>query len=259
MKKFLVVVAVVAFAAPAFGAANPFIDVPLNHWAYDAIAQLYATGTIGGYPDGTYRGSNPMTRYEIAALVARALASVDMRKADKAQVDELRKLVIEFGEELEALGVRDSGGGSVLDGKFGERLGGWKISGWLRVDADAWATGTPLAPGVNGGANVDTGSWGNSSIPRSRIIFDKWWGEDDAYHLHARLSENGGVAANAVRFQYFWVEMPGWCVSTEITPLRITGIRMGLLTGVFILLQAMWIEMVLPLIKISRWVAWVLI
>ena len=50
MKKFLTVLAVVAlvaFAAPAF-AANPFMDVPAGHWAYDAVAQLAADGIISG-------------------------------------------------------------------------------------------------------------------------------------------------------------------------------------------------------------------
>ncbi|MDR9771011.1 S-layer homology domain-containing protein [Acetomicrobium sp.] len=63
MKKLLALVAVfalVAFAAPAF-AANPFVDVPMNHWAYDAVSHLAAKGIIQGYPDGTYRGNQPMT------------------------------------------------------------------------------------------------------------------------------------------------------------------------------------------------------
>ncbi|MEG2020086.1 MAG: S-layer homology domain-containing protein, partial [Synergistaceae bacterium] len=54
MKKFLAVlavVAIVAFAAPAF-AANPFMDVPAGHWSYDAVAQLAARGVVSGYPDG---------------------------------------------------------------------------------------------------------------------------------------------------------------------------------------------------------------
>ena len=45
MKKLAVLAAVVvlaAFAAPAFSATNPFMDVPMNHWAYDAIGQLAA-------------------------------------------------------------------------------------------------------------------------------------------------------------------------------------------------------------------------
>ena len=99
MKKFLALVAVVvlvAFAAPAFAATNPFMDVPLNHWAYDAIGQLAAQGILSGYPDGTYKGRQPTTRYEMASALARALAVVDMTKASKADVEMLKRLVIEF-------------------------------------------------------------------------------------------------------------------------------------------------------------------
>ena len=56
MKKFAAVVAVAvlfAFAAPVFAATNPFMDVPMGHWAYDAIGQLAAHGILSGYPDGT--------------------------------------------------------------------------------------------------------------------------------------------------------------------------------------------------------------
>ncbi len=93
----LAVVALVAFAAPAL-AANPFMDVPMNHWAYDAIGQLAASGIVNGYPDGTFKGNQPMTRYEMATLVARALAVVDMNKASKQDVEMLKKLVVEFKE-----------------------------------------------------------------------------------------------------------------------------------------------------------------
>ncbi|WP_213698283.1 S-layer homology domain-containing protein [Acetomicrobium sp.] len=139
MKKLLALVAVfalVAFAAPAF-AANPFVDVPMNHWAYDAISQLAAKGIIQGYPDGTYRGNQPMTRYEMSMLVARALATVDMDKASKEDVEMLKKLVVEFKDELEALGVRVD----ALDERVAvleENLGGWKFWGELRFDA-RWA------------------------------------------------------------------------------------------------------------------------
>jgi len=108
MKKFAAVVAVavlVAFAAPVFAATNPFMDVPMNHWAYDAIGQLAAHGILSGYPDGTYKGKQPTTRYEMASALARALAVVDMTKASKQDVEMLKKLVVEFKDELEALGV----------------------------------------------------------------------------------------------------------------------------------------------------------
>ena len=139
MKKLLALVAVfalVAFAAPAF-AANPFVDVPMNHWAYDAVSHLAAKGIIQGYPDGTYRGNQPMTRYEMSMLVARALATVDMEKASKEDVEMLKKLVVEFKDELDALGVRVD----ALDERVAvleEGVGGWKFWGGAAFDA-RWA------------------------------------------------------------------------------------------------------------------------
>ena len=140
MKKILALVAVialVAFAAPAFAAANPFMDVPMNHWAYDAIGQLASRGVLSGYPDGTYKGNQPMTRYEVASAVARALAVVDMTKASKQDVEMLKKLVVEFKDELDALGVKVD----KLDSRVAvleEGVGGWKIWGEFRFDAK-WA------------------------------------------------------------------------------------------------------------------------
>ncbi len=139
MKKFFALVAVavlVAFAAPAL-AANPFMDVPMNHWAYDAVSQLTSHGVITGYPDGTFKGNQPMTRYELATLVARALAVVDMDKASKQDVEMLKKLVVEFKDELDALGVKVD----ELDSRVAvleDNLGGWKLWGEFRFDAK-WA------------------------------------------------------------------------------------------------------------------------
>lgn len=130
MKKFLAmlaVVAVVAFAAPAF-AANPFSDVPAGHWAYDAVEQLAARGIVSGMPGSTFKGAQPSTRYEMASIVARSLAVVDMEKASKQDVELLKKLTMEFKDELDALGVKVEG----LDKRVAvleDRLGGWKLTG----------------------------------------------------------------------------------------------------------------------------------
>ena len=94
---------VVGAASTTFAAANPFSDVPADSWAYDAVATLAADGVVDGYPDGTYKGQNTMTRYEMAQIIARAMAKTDLEKADKALVD---KLAAEFAEELDNLGVR---------------------------------------------------------------------------------------------------------------------------------------------------------
>ena len=90
-----VVMTGLSLSASAF-AANPFTDVPAGHWAYGSIAKLAAAGVIEGYGDDTFRGDRLMTRYEMAQIVARAMAK-------GANVD---RLAAEFAKELEALGVR---------------------------------------------------------------------------------------------------------------------------------------------------------
>ncbi|MEX5284942.1 putative porin [Selenomonas sputigena] len=104
---------VVGAASTTFAAANPFSDVPADHWAYDAVAQLADDGIIEGYGDGTYRGQNEITRYEMAQMVAKAMAKEDQANAQqKAMID---KLAAEFSEELNNLGVRVSNLESKID------------------------------------------------------------------------------------------------------------------------------------------------
>ena len=105
MKKLvLVLVLVLAFSFTAL--ANPFVDVPLNHWAYDSVQSLAAKGVIVGFPDGTFGGEKSLTRYEMAEATAKALAVVEgMGYASAADVLILEKLAIEFAEELAGLGL----------------------------------------------------------------------------------------------------------------------------------------------------------
>ncbi len=51
-------------------------DVPITHWAYDAVRELSRLGIIEGYPDGTFKGKQPMTRYEFAIAVYRLLEAI---------------------------------------------------------------------------------------------------------------------------------------------------------------------------------------
>ncbi len=107
MKKTLVsaltTALVVGAASTTFAAANPFSDVPADHWAYDAVTRLAAEGVIEGYGDNTYRGDRNITRYEMAQMVARAMAKQDVSASTKALLD---KLAAEFKDELNNLGVR---------------------------------------------------------------------------------------------------------------------------------------------------------
>lgn len=73
-----------------------FPDVSQNHWAYEQISILKANGVITGYPDGKYEGERPMTRYEFATMLFRAM--------EKGAVLSKRMLA-EFAPELERFTV----------------------------------------------------------------------------------------------------------------------------------------------------------
>ena len=97
MKKSLVLAMAMALGVTASAyAANPFSDVPAGHWAYDSVSKLAAAGIIDGYGDTTFGGDRLMTRYEMAQIVAKAMAK-------GANVD---RLAAEFADELDSLGVR---------------------------------------------------------------------------------------------------------------------------------------------------------
>ena len=69
-----------------------FPDVPQNHWAYEYVTQLAGNGMIEGYPDGNFAGDRPMTRYEFAAILYRAMTKGAVLSD---------KILNEFSHELE--------------------------------------------------------------------------------------------------------------------------------------------------------------
>ncbi len=95
---------VVGATATTFAAANPFSDVPAGHWAYNSVTKLAQEGVIEGYGDGTFLGNRNITRYEMAQMIAKAMAK-NPSGASKAELD---RLAAEFREELDNLGVRVS-------------------------------------------------------------------------------------------------------------------------------------------------------
>lgn len=117
MKKTVIFSMLLALGVTASAyAANPFSDVPAGHWAYDSVNKLIAAGVVEGYPDGTYGGDKLMTRYEMAQIVAKAMAK-------GANVD---KLSAEFAEELDTLGIRVAA--------LEEKTDNVKITGQIRYE-----------------------------------------------------------------------------------------------------------------------------
>jgi len=90
------------FTSATFAGANPFADVPASHWAYDSLMKLASEGIVEGYGNGTFLGNRNITRYEMAQMIARALA----KNPNQAQKAELDKLSAEFREELDSLGIK---------------------------------------------------------------------------------------------------------------------------------------------------------
>jgi hypothetical protein len=191
MKKFLVAAAVVvlaAFAVPAFAATNPFMDVPASHWAYDAVAQLASRGIISGYPTGDYKGAQPTTRYEMASVIARALAQIDIEKASKQEVELMKKLILEFRDELDALNVKVDGFDERL-GVIEKDLGGWSIAGEFRFDANFG-----MDDANNGWYGDDMVQYGENDfdLNRYRIFLRKRI--NDTTSFTARIGTDGGTA-----------------------------------------------------------------
>ena len=150
MKKSLVLAMAMALGVTASAyAANPFSDVPAGHWAYDSINKLAAAGVIEGYGDSTFGGDKLMPRYEMAQIVAKAMAK-------GANVD---KLAAEFADELDNLGVRVA--------NLEKKADNVKITGQIRYeyadrDGDLKATKGSVAKNrlrtrlfVNGAINDD--------------------------------------------------------------------------------------------------------
>lgn len=98
-----VVASVSAFNASAFAAADSFSDVPKDHWAYEALDYLASEGIIEGYADGTFQGNRTMTRYEVAAIVAKASMNENVSIGGRSVLDRLRQ---EYSAEMTSLKER---------------------------------------------------------------------------------------------------------------------------------------------------------
>ena len=186
MKKSLVLAMAMALGVTASAyAANPFSDVPAGHWAYDSVNKLAAAGVVDGYPDGTYGGDKLMTRYEMAQIVAKAMAK-------GANVD---KLAAEFADELDALGVRVAN----LEAKADNV----KITGEVRYryadsELDSYTNDLRSRIWVNGQINDDWSYTG--MIENTQNFADDQGQEDTAFRRAYVEGKLGGLDVTAGRY-----------------------------------------------------------
>ena len=103
--------AMINVAGTAFAAgADSFTDVPKSHWSYEALDYLAKEGIIKGMGDSTFQGSRTMSRYEMAAIVYRAMQKMSLESntgsipvTDFGSRTVLERLEKEYSDEISDL------------------------------------------------------------------------------------------------------------------------------------------------------------
>ena len=132
---------------------SQFSDVQPTDWAYQALSNLVERyGCVAGYPDGTFKGKQALSRFEAAALLNACLDRVT------EVTDELRRLQKEFAKELAVLKGRVDG----LEAKVG-KLEATQFSTTTKLQGDTyWTLGGVGFGGNNNGTNGALGTNGST-------------------------------------------------------------------------------------------------
>ena len=157
---------------------NQFSDVQPTDWAYQALSNLVEKyGCVAGYPNGTYKGGQAMSRFEAAALLNACLDRVT------EVTDELRRLMAEFEKELAVLKGRVDG----LEAKVG-KLEAQQFSTTTKLQGEA----TMVLGGIGYGGNAfnKNNQINGSTAARNGVSFNydlrlnfttSWTGKDLLY------------------------------------------------------------------------------
>lgn len=200
-----------ALAAPT----SAFVDVPTNHWAYQALDELARVGVIEGY-NKSFQGDKPMTRHEMAQIVEKAMDHADKANAkQKALID---KLASEFALELNNIDTKenkvesstpsnlklgmdtttlfgtDSPGGNNPEVQGNEKFI-WRLRLWLSGDLnDQTKFNARIGTGLlNPGASFGSTSQNNTiAADRAYLTFSNVLGADSIRLGRMGINELGG-------------------------------------------------------------------
>ncbi len=226
MKKSLVLLAAAGLAfiglptvSQAQAASGPFADVPTDHWAYQSVDTLQKAGIVIGYPDGTYGGRRPMTRYEFAVAIARLLAQMNpgvkpgdlanlrsdlenQIQGNTAAIQALQQLVAGFGPELQRLGVDVAANTARLDalearvgrdegilGSVAAEQNRLKITGDFNVIAEGDASRRRDAAGNYLPFLDQNGVYQGANGTQNRLLASSDVYEDILLHLKGKLND----------------------------------------------------------------------
>ena len=150
----------------------------------------------------------------MASVVARALVTVDAEKASKQDLELLKKLVMEFKDELDALGVKvDS-----LDKRVAvleDRLGGWKVNGQFWFDAR-------FASNAEGGNSYGFGDFQNSNeenqfgFAYARLMVTKYIDDNTFFFFRARFNDGQGDLDNWFMDRFYVTMQLPWDVKMTV-------------------------------------------
>ena len=199
MKKSLVLAMAMALGVTASAyAANPFSDVPAGHWAYDSVNKLAAAGIVDGYGNGTFGGDRLMTRYEMAQIVAKAMAK-------GANVD---RLAAEFADELDSLGVRVAA--------LEKKSDNVKINAQIRAHYQSYDKGGAYSKNTNATSVLRSRIWLNGQInedwkyvgmlQNQQDLLDDEGNEKTDFQRAYVQGKLGGMAVTAGRYNAFFAD-----------------------------------------------------
>ncbi|GGJ26188.1 S-layer homology domain-containing protein [Deinococcus roseus] len=111
MRKRLILTAAIVLSAPiAFAqttdttAVTPTLsDVPAGHWAEEAVKYAVENGLVEGFPDGTFRGGENLTRYQMALILYRLINSPSIKQVDDDGLTLIQNAVSELSGEFEQI------------------------------------------------------------------------------------------------------------------------------------------------------------
>ncbi|MBR6637148.1 MAG: S-layer homology domain-containing protein, partial [Phascolarctobacterium sp.] len=157
---------------------------------YDSVAKLAAAGVVDGYADGAFDGDKLMTRYEMAQIVAKAMAK-------GADCD---KLAAEFADELDTLGVRVA--------KLEKGADAVKITGQVRyryMNSDDKADDNQLRTRlwINGQVNDD---WSYTAMLQHTDVYDDADDEESNINFQRAYVQGklGGLDVTAGRYNAYF-------------------------------------------------------
>ena len=183
-------------AACAF-AANPFVDVPSDSWAYKSVVELADAGIIQGVDGSYFQGERNITRYEAAEMVAKAMAHMD--KASVEQRALINKLADEYADELNNLGVRVSA--------LENRVGNVKLSGDARIRFQHQSAGE--SNGQAGAGYKNDSSWdyrvrvrANAKVNDCTTVTYGISTDDINFADNGAASDNGNIFTDDAKVDY---------------------------------------------------------